>query len=632
MRSASARPRPRGWRRFTFSVAAIVVGLSPFVVLEAVLSAFNVGDPAGYEDPFVGFNRLQPLFEWDEEEGNFRTAHSRELTFGVQRFAATKSDDTFRVFCLGGSTVRGRPYDVDTAFARWLEIELNGCRGTPKAEVINCGGVSYASYRLMPIVEEALEHDADLVVVATGHNEFLEDRTYRDLKSRSPARQWLEGHAYSLRSITLARRLLRGDEAANGTEVDGEVDGKTILPDEVDAILDQESGYASYHRDDAWRKDVVAHYEQTLRAMVAACRAAGVPILFVELGENLRDCPPFKSEHPADFSFEDDLAFNVAFDAAEKAELRDLDEALEQYRKAESLDSDYALLAYHIARVLDRQGKSTEAAAYYLKAKDLDVCPLRMLEATHASLARVAAETGTPLVEARRRLEDLSPDRIPGYDWYLDHVHPTIGGHQQIAQAISATIVEQGWLGDDCRWNTADRRVAYREHLDELGLAYLANGYRRVGWLENWARRQRLYGETLPVDAGGFLRLGHRHLDFADSEAAWQSYRDCLALDPAMARPLLDHALALFEQGRTEAAIEIVERWTEETGTSEVTPGLAMAELALALDEGRPGSAADVYTRHRDAFEALDDTAKAWLDAMPDAVERAEGLPPTLGE
>ena len=69
------------------------------------------------------------------------------------------------------------------------------------------------------------------------------------------------------------------------------------LKREVDTRLDAQSGYGSYHRDDEWRQSVIDQYEESLRAMVKVCRDAQVPLILVNLGDNLRDCPPFKSEH-----------------------------------------------------------------------------------------------------------------------------------------------------------------------------------------------------------------------------------------------------------------------------------------------------------------------------------------------
>ncbi len=62
-------------------------------------------------------------------------------------------------------------------------------------EVINVGGISYASYRIAAILDEVLQHEPDLVVIYMGHNEFLEARTYDKQmlvpSTVAPAFHWL---------------------------------------------------------------------------------------------------------------------------------------------------------------------------------------------------------------------------------------------------------------------------------------------------------------------------------------------------------------------------------------------------------------------------------------------------------
>ena len=240
-----------------FRVLAVLAGLLPLIFLEIGLRIFNVGAAAPASDPLSGFNRNFPLFE--RHSSVYRTAQVREPFFCPQEFAAEKPRNGFRIFCFGGSTVHGHPYQSDTAFPKWLEIELAATDPTKSYQAINCGGVSYASYRLAPIVREVLNYQPDLIVVATGENEFLEDRTYHSLKSRSAFRAWLEDAAYSLRIVRVGRNCIH---PPNANAQKGS--GSEQLPLEVQPKLDQESGYASYHRDDAWHEQVLAQFEDSI--------------------------------------------------------------------------------------------------------------------------------------------------------------------------------------------------------------------------------------------------------------------------------------------------------------------------------------------------------------------------------
>jgi tetratricopeptide (TPR) repeat protein len=233
---------------------------------------------------------------------------------------------------------------------------------------------------------------------------------------------------------------------------------------------------------------------------------------------------------------------------------------LEYYRNAGKVDAEYALLDWRMALALDRLGRKAEALECYLKARDNDVCPLRTRGRHEAILDQIATETGTPLVDAAALFASKSPDGIPGNNWYLDHVHPTIGGHQKIAQAIVARLRQIGLVSANSTWPEEQRRAAYARHLKRLGPNYLADGRRRVEWLENWARRERLLAEASPKDARGYLHSGFRRLDFGDELGAWEAFSEALKLDGGVAGALQEQARELADEGRADASAGL-RRW-----------------------------------------------------------------------
>jgi len=146
---------------------AVVLGLSVFLLVEAACCLLGVGKPDLGDDPFVGFSKLQPLFVHDPETDQYRIPPARLGFFGEESFSATKPSRTFRIFCLGGSTVQGRPFAKQTSFTTWLELALRQADPDRNWEVVHCGGVSYASYRLVPILQECLRYGPDLFIVCT---------------------------------------------------------------------------------------------------------------------------------------------------------------------------------------------------------------------------------------------------------------------------------------------------------------------------------------------------------------------------------------------------------------------------------------------------------------------------------
>jgi tetratricopeptide (TPR) repeat protein len=537
------RPTPRGRRRIMFVLAAILLGTSPFIVLEITLRALGIGKPTSLVDPNFGFGPLHPLFELDQKKtsNHYHTSRSRSLYFGDQQFPASKGEETFRIFCLGGSTVRGRPYTTDTAFSQWMQIELNARDPSRNYEVINCGGLSYASYRVNLMLDEILTYQPDLLVIATGQNEFLEDRTYSDVKESSAGiLAWLG----SLRMVTVARSLFSDadvDQARRNSD-------KT-LPGEVAVLLDEDSGYGSYHRDLKWQADVKEHFQHSLRSMITRCREKEVPLALVAMGSNLRDCPPFKSEYAAGTSVSEQQEWERFFQQATKLP-GDPESALILYLLAAEIDDQHALLHYHMARCHDLLGEYAEAKAAYRKAKQLDICPLRILDEMQVFVRQLASETDTPLADVAKSLSAESPQGIAGNDVYMDHVHPTIGAHQLIARTIIEELVASQIVNISADWPARERRAAYREQMASLPRAHLGNGRRRVGWLEGWAQRDRMLKVLEPVDARGYVHSGQRKLHFAEHDEAWQDFAIAMLMEEEAMDLILHFAAQLVAEGR----------------------------------------------------------------------------------
>jgi lysophospholipase L1-like esterase len=542
-------------RAFLFRLGAICLGLLPFIMLEAGLR-FSGAGKAGPQ-AYSGAVGSSPLFE--RQGPNYCTVRAREPFFCRQEFPVQKPGDGFRVFCFGGSTVYGHPYLGDTSFPKWLELELSARAPNRSIQVINCGGVSYASYRIAPLVKEVLSYRPDLIVVATGENEFLEDRTYAPAKKGNRLRASLSSAARSLRTFNVLQQALQG--TPDGNPNSPAALAPAVFAGEVEPRLDRRSGYGSYHRDEAWQDRVAAQLEQSLREMVQGCRGAGVSLLLVNLGSNLRDCPPFKSEHKVGLTTEEETAWQEAFDAATSAASENL--ALALYRSAEAIDAEHPLLAYRIARLLDRLGKPGAALVFYLRARDLDICPLRTTSRHEQVLATVAGETKTPLLNAASLLAADCPGGIAGFDRYVDHVHPDIAGHQKIAQALVEQITGLGLIGDLRPCEANQRRELYAKQMNALSPSYLADGRRRVDWLENWARRNRLLEETVPQDADGYVRLALRQSALGDEEGAMETLREAARRDLAVGERLRLRSEQLRAEGREECVGRLLKACSE---------------------------------------------------------------------
>src|SRR6187402_1152324 len=91
----SARPRAKA---VTFRLLAILLGLSPLLLCELALHVLGIGQATDYDDPFVGFSAIQPLFVNNESAGRYEIAPARLEHFCADSFAANKPAKEFRIF------------------------------------------------------------------------------------------------------------------------------------------------------------------------------------------------------------------------------------------------------------------------------------------------------------------------------------------------------------------------------------------------------------------------------------------------------------------------------------------------------------------------------------------------------
>ncbi|MEE8526409.1 MAG: tetratricopeptide repeat protein [Thermoanaerobaculia bacterium] len=559
-RSATTSPSPLPWwKKLLFSLLATALF---FGAVELMLALFGV-EPVLYDDdPYVGFSSTVPHFAAAKTDGKavMETARNKLRLFHPQSFAADKPAGVTRVFCVGGSTTYGRPYGDVTSFCGWLRELLAAARPDRRWEIVNAGGISYASYRVALLMEELSDYQPDLFIIYSGHNEFLERRTYGDILASPRAVRGLAALASRTRIFTAAQqasaRLRRSAEEI--------AEEKPRLDDEVRTLLDASVGPDAYHRDEALRDKVLRHYRFSLARMVDIARSAGAGAVFVNPASNLRHASPFKSEHRDGLTAAELEHWQALFDQAEDthAEGR-FAAALASLDEAAAIDGRYAHLHYLRGGVLDALGRPGEAKTAFERARDEDVCPLRALGPMRAIVDEVAAERRVSVVDFIDLVERLSPDGIPGEEVFLDHVHPTVEGSRRLALALLETLRRDGFVEPRPSWDedavrhvkeNVERRLDPATH----GLA-LSNLSRVLGWAGKLEEAWKLALKSAKL-APNVAAVHHQagicaHLTDHLDEAVFH-YRRALELDPSTATAHSNLAVILDEAGRDrEAAV-----------------------------------------------------------------------------
>ena len=559
--AAPLRRRPLPMRKkLAYSLAATLLF---FVLLECALALVGVAATIDLSDPFVGFEGSSPLFVPDEasdDSSQMITAKNKLAWFNEQSFSRSKPPDVRRVFCLGGSTTYGRPYDDTTSFAGWLRELLPIAAPEDKWEVINAGGVSYASYRVARVTQELLQYEPDLFIVYTGHNEFLEERTYGEIKRASALRSFLVSSIAQTRTGTLARQLLVGQR-------DEQHDGRFHFSDDVDTVLDHTVGPTTYRRDVEQRRRIVGHFEANLARIVTMTRTAGVPVVLVTPASNLKDSLPFKSQHSDELSDKTLHEWTRQFEKARRLE-QDGDPAvaLAAYRRAADLDPQFAEVHWRTGRVLLQLEQFDQAHAAFWMAVDEDVCPLRAVSEISQVVRRTAERLNVPLVDFEQLVAEQCRQQLghssAGRDLFLDHVHPTIATNGQLAAAIVEKLSDAGIIDVDSALTTQQIVDTARQIDSRIDARQHAIALRNLAKVLNWAGKHREAGslamravEQLPDDPESLVLSAAYLSETGRVEKAIEHYRRALQHRPDYATAHQMLGAALVDRGELNEAL-----------------------------------------------------------------------------
>jgi tetratricopeptide (TPR) repeat protein len=476
-----------------------LLGVSLLLVTELAFRA--VSGPNVRQDPYIVFTDSLSVLSKTEINGRERYKFHNPKVYRALNvtFPVRKPPRTVRIFCLGGSAAAGWPHPPEESYPEYLKRYLSLALPDRRFEVHNVAAHAQASYRVRMIFDQVIEADPDLLIVYSGNNEFVEERTY--------AISGLHGAVQVLATRSLLVQRLRGLTASSW------------LPDDMTLPGGENKKSARWiwgsalqianplHTDPEQFAMVLRHYSYSMEHMQRQARERGVPILFLTVPTNLRDWHPVVSEHGLDSGeadawkerYEDGRRF--LFEGENEAARRSMEEAAR-------LAPAHAATHFYLGRALESLGRGPEALEAYRAAKDFDRNGWRALTVFNDTLRRLGREDeGVGLIDVERVFEQSTEGVAPGFDLFLDYVHPTKTGNLLIARSILRWILEEG--GGAIAPPAADGR--YAAALE----AYSDSGYRDeddLGMLHNLAT---IYGLMHQYEA--FVELADAILPEVDS-------------------------------------------------------------------------------------------------------------------
>ncbi|MCL5280169.1 MAG: tetratricopeptide repeat protein [Planctomycetes bacterium] len=407
----------------------LVLPILVCLLLELVLRAAGMGYPTGIAVPCridgrdYYCNNIR--FGWRF----FPKEMSRQTDPFV--FPREKERNGCRIFILGESAAQGAP-DGAYSFGRMLEVMLRKSYPEGRFEVITAALPAINSHAVYPIVRDCLGYDPDLFVVYMGNNEVV--GPYGAGTIFSP----LVGHLGLIRAGVLAKSARLGQLIAGWAE---RLKNKARTPNwrGMEMFLGHRVG-----REDKALARVYRHFQANLEDILGRACGRRVPVVLCTVASNLRDCPPFASQHARTLSDEDRKKFEAFFASGKQAEDdKDFERALREYRTALRLDNDFAEVHFRMGQCYWQEARYEEARSSYLQALDYDALRFRadpQINKIIRDVGRKCRGRGVYFVDVPKVFSENSLHGVAGRELFYEHVHMTPQGNYLLAQAVFSEL------------------------------------------------------------------------------------------------------------------------------------------------------------------------------------------------
>ncbi len=487
----------------------ILFPLAIFLFIELALRVFGYGNTEESEDFSRGLLGSHKIYRISEENGDLHERCPKQLDVADQTFSAKKRPNTFRIFCLGGSSTGGYPYfSPPGGFPKWIEIFLTSMYPFRNFEVINSGVSTYGSYRVSHVLSEIIEYDPDLILLYCGNNEFSEHWWTREWMGAIKLPMWFRRFFAEIRMYVLLRDLF--------------LRLKILLPIDLISMPVLSGSEISIEKE---RRTVIEDYKRNILEMIRLAKEKGKKVWLLTVANNVKDWAPQKN-------LIDDPVYP---DAEESLRKGDFDTALQLYRKhLEAQDEDMGIIHFAMAKCFEGKGEFEGAETQYLAARDADLYRLRAISAFNAALKDLSQRERVKLIDVEKALGSLSPNNVVGNNFFLDHCHPNMDGHIAIARVVCDEIAHSG--------------IMREPHRDDKDLEIKISDYRKKA-------------ESDPrVRTDVFWLLGKTAYNNSQISMAVEQYEAAGRESPESLHVLVDLGLVYFELKKNEKALQVFEK------------------------------------------------------------------------
>ncbi len=473
-----------------------------------------------------------------------------------------KPKNCFRIFVLGGSTARGYPYYYNGSFSSMLRVMLQKSYPALYFEVINLAMVAVNSYTVRDITRELWAYQPDLILIYSGHNEFYGALGVGSVEKLGTSRSLVLAYLYfnRFKTFQLVRNLIRSVRQQFGGK-DTSTPLQTTLMEHLASRRSIPYGSPLYRK-------AVQIFRENLTDVVAMCQEHQVPVLLGTLTSNVHDQPPFNDTfQPAT----DTAAWWALYRQTLTAPAAQQDSLFGELFRLDTLP---ASAHYRFGRFAERTGRLDTAYRHLYLAKDYDGLRFRASEDLNRVLRQLAQKPGVRLVPVKEAFEQQSPNRLPGTNLFLEHLHPNLKGYFLLAKSFYRTILRSKRIPgtprklppDSLLWQELGITDFDRE-AGNIRIRVLTSGWpfrkSTVGTLDRLNLKPETYVQQLALDywhkkitwEKAHVLLAEHYLKTKQWKRAAAEFRALIVFTPFNPSPYQHLVRILVEHGRYAEAI-----------------------------------------------------------------------------
>ena len=428
----SSKPTAPSLKRLLFWVATLLIPILLLLVAEAFLRVIDYGGTAplfrqevrfGIPKWVVNANVAQRYFNLPPE---MIPEASSDVAFPVNKLPGT-----VRIFCLGGSTTAGFPFEINANFPFQLQHRLKKAFPNNVIEIVNLGISAVNSFTVLDLLPEILEKQPDGLIIYMGHNEFYGAFGVGSTQS--------VGSNRTLILTYLAFKKWRIFQLLEN--VIGQFSNRQKPGETAESLMQAMAARQEIPLYDPAVAQARDNFAANLQEIVRTAKAANVPVVLSTLVSNLRDHSPFISKFAEK---QDETTRNrlnaQLLEAHGLVAAGQLEKAASLLNAVAAVDSVSAEMHFLRGEIALKSGKTDAAFGAFSRARDLDLLRFRAPSFFNDVIRTVAETEQLPLVDLAAVFRAASPEGIPGNNLFLEHLHPNFTGYQLMAQSYAIAL------------------------------------------------------------------------------------------------------------------------------------------------------------------------------------------------